>query len=437
MLALVCAAGPGRGRSTAPEPPPVPLASHPAEHFFASGRAPALPLDLAALASASLPADVVVPTSANGWFQVTVVAVLPDEGAAAKRQGELSALLEASARHYAEPGHEEASARLRDGKSAAPVTPPEASAFAARGLTSAVGIGWPGETDRAREAVQRLGRILALPSLKGDFAGLKRHPLAALLEADGARVLLEGDPAGGASPLVDLEVEAPDEATARRLAESLDVYLAAAPHLFLRPPWHPAGVSPEQGRARATLVAVDRAQRAALVDPAFGRALARRIRRIREPAEWRRIQSELLRELASRAIDDVARRPDADAAVLDELRRELAASPGTLVLQATPALRARLAERLGCLALDAAAADAHGVEPSLADRAFGAAGRVEVDGRRVGLGAVAFQRFARGLPALLRWLGAAGCREARVEVGRDDANASTFPAFSPGLFEGD
>src|SRR5262249_49495709 len=143
-------------------------------------------------------------TLSNGWFQVMVLAELGDDTTAARAAQELRDLVAASARHYASDASAEARARLVDDKSPAPLTPPEATALDRAGLRSEIGVGWPGSDRDTSKAVLCFGRVLAISGLKGDFAGLRRNPLAALLGAQGARVFVEGDPAGGSAPVVDL-----------------------------------------------------------------------------------------------------------------------------------------------------------------------------------------------------------------------------------------
>lgn len=414
VVSVVKAPRHGRPPGPGAEPDTV-TAVQAADRFFAGRAAPSIPIDLEKVA-----ASVATPASST-WFQVTVVAELPDDVAAVRMAGDIEELLASAARHVEESSSDEVRARLLDARSAAPLTPPEAAAFARRGVRSEVGIGWPGARKDARSAVVRLGRVLAVPGLKGDFAGLRPNPLAALLEASGARVLVEGDPAGGAQPALDLTCDAADEAAAGRLARSLDHYLRAPRSLFLRPPWHPLPVSAEQEGARATLLGVERAVRAALADPHIFDSVRDRIHTgSRDAGEIGRVLEEIRRERALEALEAVARRPGTDPVVVDELRK-FHGGPSTATFD--PATRRRLSERLGSLAVEVGAPRTPGaaatVEPTSDERAFGASGRVQVEGRRVSLGRLVFHRFAHGLPALLLELRAAGCSGAKLGLLRD------------------
>jgi hypothetical protein len=350
--------------------------------FFASGAQPAIPLPRGAAAP--------VGTRANGWFQTTVVADFADEETASRLASEVGGLLDLSLRHFDE--RPEARARLLDELTAAPLTPAEAAAFERRGVRAEIGVG------AVSSQVLRFGRVVVVPCLKGDFGALRPNPLAAFFAAAGARVLVEGDPGGGASPLVDIACEAPDEATARSLASSFEHYLASPGALCLRPPWHPSGVSVAEERARATFHSVVKAVRRALADPQMFEELQDRTRWTRDPTELARIMEEVRRERLQRAIDACASRGEADSVVIEELRRMPLAA---LSLTFDPQAIRRLAERLGSLQVEV-------------ERAYAATGRVQVRGKRVELGRVVFHRFAEGLPRLLATLEAAGCTEIRL-----------------------
>lgn len=382
--------------------------------FFAAGAPPANLVDLAA-GSGAAPAD----PSPGGWFQVTVLAELPDDAATTRVAGELRALLSASAEHVEDVVHRETRARLLDARSPAPLTPAEASAFERLGITSRIGIGWPGASDKAASAVLRLGRVLVVPGLKGDFSGQRPNPLAALLTRQGARVLVEGDPGGRATPHLDLTCEAPDDAAAARVAAALDHYLAAPDTFYLRPPWHPDGVTADEARARATFVALERAVLRVLQDPASLRGLDVQVVPGVDGGETLHLELQAaLRRAALDAVDAVKDDAALDRALVDEYRAALAATGSPSAWHRDPAVSRRFAERLGTLTLDVSPGGAPGtpprLEPAPGEAAFGALGRVRAHGRRVELGGLVFHRVARGLPELLRWLAAARCTDARL-----------------------
>ncbi len=409
--------------------PDTPAVVVPVERFFATGAAPSVPIDLRGVVAA------VTSHAPGSWFQVTVIAELSDEAVSARVATEVEELLAAAAKHYEDTSSEEARARLRDAKSPAPLTPPEAAAFAKRGVRADVGVGWPGASADVRGAVLRVGRFLAVPGLKGDFASLRPNPLAAFLEAAGARVLVEGDPSGGASPVLDLTCEMPDEAKAAALARTLDHYLRAPGAFFLRPPWHPRRVSADEDRARATYLAIDRAVKRSLTDRKLYDAISDRVRwNMHDPTEMTRAVEEVRREFALKALETAAKRPDADSVVVEEMRKAHA-GPGGFNLD--PLTRRRLAERLGSLAIEVVAARAPGavatVEPTADERGFGATGRVQVQGKRVGLGRLVFHRVAHGLPALLAQLDAAGAGAAKLAVTREPPER--HPPFPTDLYD--
>jgi hypothetical protein len=124
--------------------------------------------------------------------------------------------------------------------------------------------------------------------------------------------------------------------------------------------------------------------------------------------------------------------------MIDELRAAQAL-PGFWSVD--PALRRRLAERMGSLAVAVSAPKAPGagatVEPTDSERAYGATGRVQLQGTRVDLGRLVFHRFGHGLPALLSSLRAAGCAKVRLGVTRETAQSRSLPQGEPFLDEGD
>lgn len=381
--------------------------------FFAAGAEPRGAIELPSAPPLERPSA----AAAGGWFQVAVVADLPDAATASRVADDLVALLGESAGHLA--GSPEARALLLDERSPAPLTPAEAAAFARAGVKSGVGIGWPGGRKDAREAVLVLGHVLLVPGLKADFAGLRPNPLAALLSAWGARPLVEGDPSGGQPPGVDLTCTVPTDETATRLAEALRLYLSAAAELSLRPPWHPAGVSAAEARARATWARLTRAVREAALESE--QELARRFvgdeaLELTEEGFAAIMAAAHARALV--AVDALAGDAAQDPVVLAEARR-IVAETGHLQV-ADPAARRRLAERQGCLTLVVAPPGATGaaarVAPTAGELAYTARGRVQAQARRLELGGLTFHRIGRGLPTLLAWLRAGGCSDARLAI---------------------
>lgn len=395
------------GTSAAPAPPSADAS------FFAAGAAPGGVLDLAKAPRAGEPAP------AHGWFQVTVIGTWPDADATDRAASVIRSLLATSARHHEDPTNAGARARLLDDAHAAPVTPGEALELQRHGLTSEIGIGWPGASADAGGAVLVFGRALVVPGLKGDFGGLRPNPLVALLERQGARVFVEGDPAAPRPACCDVTFVAPDAAAAEALGVALSDYFAIAPALSVRPPWHPKGVSADEARARATYTALERAVRAALQDPDTLRAL--RYFPGREPEDFMVELQRAYQRAALDAVDRVASAGDRDAEVVDAFRRALPALPfhaSAAVHDTDPASRARLLERLGGLAAEVSTRGAGAAQlvATPTEVALGASGRARVDGRRVDLGGLSFHRVARGLPLLLDWLRRAHCGDVRLDV---------------------
>jgi hypothetical protein len=415
VLVVVALTVPARHPSAAARSVGTSAATAPPEadaSFFAAGVAPGAALDLAKAPRAGEPA------LARGWFQVTVIGAWPDAAATERAASVIRSLLATSARHHEDPTNAGARARLLDEANAAPVTPGEALELQRLGLTSEIGVGWPGASADAGGAVLVFGRALAVPGLKGDFGGLRPNPLVALLERHGARVFVEGDPAAPRPACFDVAFVAPDAAAAQALGVALSDYFAIAPALTVRPPWHPKGVSADEARARATYTALERAVRAALQDPAALRAL--RYFPGREPEDFMVELQRAYQRAALDAVDRVASDGDRDAEVVDAFRRALPALPfhGPAVHDSDPASRARLLERLGGLAAEVSTRGAGAAElvATPAEVALGASGRARVDGRKVDLGGLSFHRVARGLPLLLDWLRRARCSDVRLDV---------------------
>lgn len=397
-------------------PPPPDVCGQPDAAFFAGGAAPTAPVDLPTTPPPATPPR-------GGWFQVTVVATLPDAATASRVADELTTLLGESARHLEDAAHAEARARLLDEASPAPLTPAESAAFERAGVTTSAGIGWPGARADARGAVLALGPVVIVPGLKADFSRLQRNPLAALLAARGARVLVEGEPAGGEPPVVDLSCAAPSDDAAARLAEALQDYLDAPASFALRPPWHPAGVSAAEARARSSFARLSRALRAvsASVTAEFTRTFDPYVMPA-DPASILRDLARASRERALEALDDAASDGTHDPVVLEALRRSVA-SATDMVFEGhlhDPALTRQLAARMGALSLEVAAPAAQGASarlaPTPAELAYAAHGAARAAGPRVELGRLAFHRIGRGLPALLAWLRTSGCADAHLAV---------------------
>lgn len=362
--------------------------------------APGLAVDLAALPPA-------LPALPAGPFEVTVAAELPDAAAAKGAAASLRTLLAASARAH------EADAALRrallDPAASAPLTPPEAEALSRRGLASPIGAGWPGASADADRGVLLLGRLVVVPGLKADRGGLRPNPVALLLRGPGAKVHLEGDPSGGAAPRVDLTCAAPTEAEAGRLAGLLRDYLGLPAGLRARPPWHPAPLTPAEAKARASWSALARTALAALgeADP---QQLAWRFTRARTPEEAEEAMRAFEDDLRAAALEGLERRPAGEDDPVVRAAWKKALAEGPLLDQAHgvvigPTDLTGLAERVGPLP--------KGEE---ADLELTAAGRARAAGKRVELGGLQFHRLARGLPALLEWLRAARCADARLAL---------------------
>ncbi len=193
--------------------------------------------------------------SRDELFPVAIVATFTTAEDAETHAGVLRDVLRASAAWYAEPANRDARAQRDKPKAIAPLTPPERSALEDRNLAPGDrGVGWGGETDAAEDAVYSLGSFVVVTGLKAmswdEVEDL--HPLAHLLAAAGADVLLESDRDGEGSVIADMSCALGDAADGEAILDELGDAVLTGGQFHTRPPWIGPPLTDAERLARAT-----------------------------------------------------------------------------------------------------------------------------------------------------------------------------------------
>lgn len=193
------------------------------------------------------------------------------------------------------------------------LTPPVRAFLSEHGLPVTVGgIGWPGERGSAESSIKRVGQTLYVEGLRGYSQNDLDHPLAHVFLWLGAqRVLVEGDRHGQGTIVVDFQCTAQSEDLAAELVEELgDYFFSFAPY-WLRPPWHPRGVSPQEAGARSTYRRLDAGDRSVRRDPDAHQGVVAKFDERPTPSSpgdafevWRRNTSDLMGRVELLPIDE-------------------------------------------------------------------------------------------------------------------------------------
>src|SRR5262245_38243801 len=146
---------------------------------------------------------------ADQAFPITIVAVFGTADEAETSAAEVRTILEDGAAWYADAAHAADREALDDVVRFAPMIPPDAAAMKRHLLAAGSrGVGWGGEPGEAETAVYTLGPLLFVTGMESDAnpndLDAPLHPLAHLLAAGGADVMLEGDRFGEGSIMADL-----------------------------------------------------------------------------------------------------------------------------------------------------------------------------------------------------------------------------------------
>jgi hypothetical protein len=342
-------------------------------------------------------------------FPISIVATFDGAEPAAAHAERVRDILEASAAWYGDPAHSDAHAARDDPERMAPLTPPEEAAMRENLLAPGDrGFGWGGSPGAAEDAVYTLGPVLFVTGLESDSfateAQPELHPLAHLLAAQGAEVLLEGDRFGEGSIVADISCQTPDPATATRLLDEVGDAVATAQY-NARPPWVKPEPTAQQALARATYRRWLAGYLAASADSRT-QELFQRIGTATSAAERDAATRELTAYLKEKGLKNVEGEVDL------ETMRLLVDQPEVSDPDAYRAWTSEIGERMGRFAVEPSE---FGDRPSWDDtgRLLYTAS-VRVDSGRLEIGWAAPARFAAAMPYLAAYLAERGCSDLRI-----------------------
>ena len=344
-------------------------------------------------------------------FDINIVAAFDSAEQAQTQAKEIRTILEDGAGWYADPAHAADRRALEDPEALAPMIAPDAAVMKHHLLAAGTrGMGWGGAHGTASDAVYTIGPIVFVTGLETEpresNVDPPLHPLAHLLAAEGATVMLEGDRFGEGSIAVDATCRLTDPAGAEDLRDDIGDASLTAGQFTTRPPWIGPALTDQERLARATYRRWSEGLTAAMNDPA-SYDLAMRIANAANADE---------REAATRAFEEhIVERG------LEKVEGEL--DPGTLALllgaphspddhDAYAAWLRDVGEQMGRLPVQATA---FGEQPAFDDGSLQIiTGSVRIDGERLDLGYMLFGRSAAGLPYLAAYLAEHGCDDLQV-----------------------
>jgi hypothetical protein len=353
-------------------------------------------------------AAMVIESDRDFDFPISIIATFDRPDQAEAHAQKIREILMTAAAWYADPANPDARAALDDPDRMAPLTPPEETAMRDNLLAPGDrGIGWGGDPETADDAVYTLGPIVVVTGLESDSftteALPELHPLAHLLAAQGADVLLEGDRFGEGSIIADVSCETPDGATATKLLDEVGDAIATAQY-NTRPPWLGAPTG-QQALARATY----RRWLAGYMDAASDDRTHELLQQIASAstAEARDAATrELSAHLGEKGLQNIEGEVDLEAL------RLLVEQPDVTDADAYEAWAGDIAERLGRLPVQPTE---YGDRPSWDDaNRLVHTGSVRVNGGRLEIGWAAPSRFAAAMPYLAGYLEERGCSDIRL-----------------------
>jgi hypothetical protein len=350
-------------------------------------------------------------------FPVSIVAVFPTAADAISHATLVREMLEASATWYDEPANRAARATRDEPGAVAPLTPPERAVLEERHLAPGDrGVAWGGASEAADAAVYPLGSVLVVTGLKAmswdEIDDL--HPLAHLLAAAGADVVLEGDRDGEGSIIADVSCALDGTAAGEALLDELGDAILTGGQFHARPPWVGPPLTDAERLARATYRRYTQGMEAATFgDDGALADFAARYLAAGSDEERIRISEEIGEHMKERgvALIDGEVDPGVLALILDlgmatdqDRIREWTANVGST---------------MGQLPLTESE---YGPLPAPDDYANVVhTGAVRVRDGRLEIGWLGFGRFAIAMPQLTGYLTANGCRDIRVGLVDFDA----------------
>jgi hypothetical protein len=357
-------------------------------------------------------AAAVIEPDRDDRFGITIIATFDTPDQAAAHAEQVREILDESAAWYAAPANAAARAALDDPDESAPMTPSEEAAMKANLLApGSRGIGWGGDPGEADDAVYTLGPILVVTGLKSEsgsaVADPPLHPLAHLLAAAGADVLLEGDRSGEGSIVIDASCRLLPSASPEALRDELGEVIATS-QFSTRPPWIGPPITAEERLARATYRRWAEGIAAAFNDQDL-RALAQRLATTTDAAQRQAAMAEFQRQLVDRGLSKVE-------GELDPETLALLLNPPTIDsssdIDAHRDWTLKVGERMGQLPMRDTE---YGAAPFPDDYARTATtGSVRLNGDRLELGWTMFGTFAAGMPYLAAYLAEQRCVDTKV-----------------------
>jgi hypothetical protein len=363
----------------------------------------------AARATVDRAAAVLSPTE-DLLFGITIVATFPTADDAEAAAADVESILETSATWYADRRNERFRTALHDPTLPVAIVPPEIDSMKAHLLAPGTrGIGWGGEPGTADDAVYTLGPMVFVTGLKVETPdwpeGAPAHPLAHLLAAQGADVLLEGDRFGEGSIVADLSCRVADRQAGGPLLDEVTDAMITGP-LYARPPWIGDPLTAEEALARATYRRWENGITAGI----DGSRLADLGHR------WAEASTQEERDAGMRELEDFLKQQGLshlDGEVDPATLALIVDSPGITDADAYAAWTAKIADRMGGLELDATDSGPRPKADDYAQLAFTGTG--QLTGNRLQLGWVAFGRFAAAMPKLAAYLTERGCDDIKLE----------------------
>ena len=353
-----------------------------------------------------------IPPDRDDLFSLAIVATFPTTVEAERHVTLIRDLLEAGAKWYADPDHAADRSRLDDPARDAPMTAPESAALTAARISPGTrGVGWGGSPGRTADAAWSLGSMVFVTGLKAEtdetLSEPPIHPIAHLLAAAGADVVVEGDRYGEGRILTDLSCRLDGSTPGAELRDEIGDAILTVRWLTV-PPWVAEPTAP-QAAARADVRRLTYAIANTSNDPELVGLL---MRIASAPVSEREaITNEYIQRVAAAAAS--AAPGSMNPIVLEAFLHPTLDANGH---QSTEQLHAA-GTVLGQLPLSRGGGDYPSAD-DVASVAWVGATRVGTD--RLEVGQLTLERASAGVPQLLAYLADHGCRDVRLHLADAD-----------------